>query len=473
MSRRGKKRSRSWRCALAVLLVGAYGKPEISAQASAGAVTSGTSNQQTPVVIFTSPGVKTVTLTVCNERGCSTVSKQLVVLDPKPAVQSVTTAPNPAYAGALVTLTAAATGQPPLALTWTISGVPDVLSGSPAVWDTTGLAPGVYSIEVVACNLVSCVTGAGGVILHDPRPAVQWVTAMPNPAVIGQAVALTAGATGRPPLVYQWRVSGVPGTLTGNPATWNTANAAPGAHTVTVTVSNGLRSATASADFTLKQGLLADFRPICPLGICLFQPGQSVQFSLTAAAPISLYEYDWTGQGAFTQSATSPVTSHVYPQPGVFIPEVRAHGAGGLIDIRQTAIPVAVSQGTGGGGGRFFTVTPCRVVDTRRPPGALGAPALSAGVARTFNTLGVCGIPAAAKALAVNVTVTNPMQAGFIVLWAAGTAQPPTSTINFRAGQVRANNAVVSLGPLGGFNAEASLAGGSVQFILDVSGYFD
>src|SRR5262245_3083791 len=41
---------------------------------------------------------------------------------------------------------------------------------------------------------------------------------------------------------------------------------------------------------------------------------------------------------------------------------------------------------------QYFTVTPCRLIDTRNPAGPYGGPALTAGVNRTFTVTGQCGI---------------------------------------------------------------------------------
>jgi hypothetical protein len=118
----------------------------------------------------------------------------------------------------------------------------------------------------------------------------------------------------------------------------------------------------------------------------------------------------------------------------------------------------------------FFTVTPCRVADTRDPVGPYGGPALAAGVERAFVLANRCGIPLTAKAVSVNVTVTQPAAPGFVVLYPGGSAAPTVSAINFRAGQTRANNAVVRLGT-GGTLAVQSAA--PTHFILDVNGYFE
>jgi 5-hydroxyisourate hydrolase-like protein (transthyretin family) len=120
----------------------------------------------------------------------------------------------------------------------------------------------------------------------------------------------------------------------------------------------------------------------------------------------------------------------------------------------------------------FYTLTPCRVVDTRDPNGPLGGPILEAGSARSFTVAGPkCGIPATAKAVSVNVTVTGATQNGNVRLYPAGTPTPTTSTINYVAGVTRANNATIALNASGETAVLASPSG-SVHFILDVNGYY-
>jgi hypothetical protein len=82
-----------------------------------------------------------------------------------------------------------------------------------------------------------------------------------------------------------------------------------------------------------------------------------------------------------------------------------------------------------------------------------------------------CGIPADATAISVNVTVTNPSAGGHLTFYPSGEAPPLVSTINYRAGQTRANNAILLLSPAGDFDV-ACASFGTVDFILDVNGYF-
>ena len=119
----------------------------------------------------------------------------------------------------------------------------------------------------------------------------------------------------------------------------------------------------------------------------------------------------------------------------------------------------------------YFTVTPCRVYDTRLPA---NAPALTSGVVRTVNVAGLCGVPANATSVMFNLTVVNPTSFGHLRLSPAGTA-PPTSTINYAGGQTRANNAIIQLSAGGQVDALAIMMTapvGTVHLVLDVYGYF-
>src|SRR6478672_611293 len=125
---------------------------------------------------------------------------------------------------------------------------------------------------------------------------------------------------------------------------------------------------------------------------------------------------------------------------------------------------------------QFFSVTPCRIVDTRRPNGVTGGPALANQAVRNFPIAGQCGVPATAKAAVLNVTIASPSNAGYLILYPYNTTQPLVSTINWAAGEpALANGAIVPL------SADPTLqlavyselyGGGNVHLILDVTGYF-
>jgi hypothetical protein len=128
-------------------------------------------------------------------------------------------------------------------------------------------------------------------------------------------------------------------------------------------------------------------------------------------------------------------------------------------------VPVSVAS-------RLNTVPPCRIVDTRNPPGLYGGPAIPGNGSRSFVLTGQCGIPMTAKSVAVNLTVVQASSPGHLTAFPAGQSLPLASTLNFGAGQTRANNAVLPLSA-GGAVSIFNGAAGSANFLLDVTGYFE
>jgi hypothetical protein len=120
---------------------------------------------------------------------------------------------------------------------------------------------------------------------------------------------------------------------------------------------------------------------------------------------------------------------------------------------------------------RFYTLTPCRLVDTRASNDPNG-PALHAGEQRTLVFAGHCGIPATATAVSLNAIVVNPTAPGYFSMYTATGVPPTTSLLNFLPGQVRSNNAIVGLNVLGGMTVFAGMGSGTMDYVVDVNGYF-
>lgn len=148
--------------------------------------------------------------------------------------------------------------------------------------------------------------------------------------------------------------------------------------------------------------------------------------------------------------------------------------------VRSTLILVAAtvltaSVATAAGPLQFYSVTPCRVVDTRNPIGLTGGPPMASFQTRNFPMRGYCGIASQAVAVSLNVTVVQPVATGYLTLWPSGTAQPVVSTINFTpADNALANGAIVPLNVSPGTSEIAVFNGspGGANIILDVTGYF-
>ncbi len=119
----------------------------------------------------------------------------------------------------------------------------------------------------------------------------------------------------------------------------------------------------------------------------------------------------------------------------------------------------------------FYTVNPCRAVDTRELAGPTGGAPLTCGGDRDFTLAGACGVPSGAKAVSLNVTVTEPSTQGNLRLFSSGAPAPLVSSLNYAAGQTRANDAIAPLSS-GGQIAVRCAPSGTAHVIVDVNGYF-
>jgi len=132
--------------------------------------------------------------------------------------------------------------------------------------------------------------------------------------------------------------------------------------------------------------------------------------------------------------------------------------------------PVAVATGPTD----FYTLTPCRLLDTRLAAGPYGGPAVPAAGERVVTAAGRCGIPSSAKAVSFNVTAVTPPAAGHLRFFPGDGAAPDTSTLNFGVGQTRANNAIVMMASSGsGTLAVRNASTAGVHLVIDVNGYFE
>jgi hypothetical protein len=175
--------------------------------------------------------------------------------------------------------------------------------------------------------------------------------------------------------------------------------------------------------------------------------------------------------GSTSQAAAVPVLGDLLPEPNERFLVNLGGATNATIADGQGVVTLLDDEST-----RYFTVAPCRVADTRNAAGPAGGPALQANTSRSFAAAGACGIPASAKAAAVNVTVTGATVAGDLRLYPADAALPLASTINFGPEKTLANNAVVRLGTAAAVAVRCDMPAGSTgstHFILDVTGYFE
>ncbi|MDH6578396.1 S53 family peptidase [Kitasatospora sp. MAP5-34] len=121
-------------------------------------------------------------------------------------------------------------------------------------------------------------------------------------------------------------------------------------------------------------------------------------------------------------------------------------------------------------GAKFHSALPHRVMDTRSGVGAAAPGAALGGNQQSTLTFDYYGPMAAAKAVVLNVTVTQPQAGGWLTVWQAnGQARPTASNLNWAPGQTVANLVTVPAGTTVSFY---NGSWGATHLIVDLVGYY-
>ncbi len=320
-----------------------------------------------------------------------------------------------------------------------------------------------YSVFVG--NAIGCRSSSSILQQVDPTPVPAAPTASNNgPICAGETLQLSASTV--PGALYSWTgPSGFVSNLQ-NPVILSAPASASGTYSVRVTVS----SCTSHPGVTIATvAPLPSAAIAAPSGVCPGTGGLSA--SVPSAGAGATYLWSITN-GAITGGAGTPSIVFNSGASGAVQIDVTVTDANGCAASGSKSIAVTAGPSCGSG---FFTVAPCRVADTRDAPGVSGGPALEANTVRGFPVAGICGIPPTARAVAINLAVFLPSDDGDLRVYPAGGAEPLASSINFRPGIVRANNAIVPLGTDGGIDVQCDMASptGTTHFFFDVYGYYE
>ncbi len=129
----------------------------------------------------------------------------------------------------------------------------------------------------------------------------------------------------------------------------------------------------------------------------------------------------------------------------------------------------------------YVPVTPCRIIDTRVAGGAIAG-----NTTRGFDITSVanysfqggdatdCGIGGAGSfaAAVINFTVVTPSTGGYITAFPFGATQPLAATVNYTAGDIRGNLAIVRLDQGPSANEMSVYSFAQTHLVADVVGYF-
>jgi streptogramin lyase len=218
-----------------------------------------------------------------------------------------------------------------------------------------------------------------------------------------------------------------------------------------------------------------------PRDLLVRKPGNALGVPATATAIVANVTATGATAGSFLSvwpsGVDQPTASNLNFAAGETIPNLAIVKIGGngairfanavgavdvIVDVLGYFDPTA--------GGRFYSITPTRILDDRVGTGLSGP--WSANQSRSLPVAGVSGnrVPAGATGLVANVTATGGTAGSFVTVYPDGVAQPTSSNLNFGATQTIPNLVTVTL-PANGKVAFYNQLG-KVDLVADAVGYY-
>ncbi|MFF4099119.1 PKD domain-containing protein [Streptomyces sp. NPDC001903] len=183
---------------------------------------------------------------------------------------------------------------------------------------------------------------------------------------------------------------------------------------------------------------------------------------------------------AYASGKQQPTTSNVNFAAGQTVPNLAVVPVGedGYVELANRSegsvdlIADVTGYFTRSAAGGYTSVKPSRLVDTRQGLGTAAAGQVAGQATFGVQIAGQGGLPAkGVTAVALNVTVTGPKDAGHLTVFPSDQQAPSTSSVNFAAGQTVANSVIVPVGPDGRINVRNG-AWSPADVIVDVTGYY-
>lgn len=364
--------------------------------------TPGTSPDTNPSnIVFNSPGSKQVSLTATangNSHPPDTETKTVVVVDPSPAIGTITKdLPTPLVCQPITFTANDVTGKPPLGYAWVvkqngqaISPAPTPANANPFVWDTsaTGSQDGSYTVELTVNGIGTPAVKSLPVTLAPLTPLPAGGSFVPTAAFTHATVQFEVavpGATG-----WKWDFGdGTPPVWTNDPINGPRPThryGDKGTYDVKVTVRNCQNLAGVDS-----QVLPVTITQTEPLGVtkflakscCDFTVNDTLEFEQGFTGGPTTYWYDWNGDGSYEQGPVSaPVTTHRYTAvANKIFPRIKIQ--------RGTEPAVEITHGQSSGANLAPTpITILPVVQQPPPPPSLsisGPSSGNTGQSRSFS----------------------------------------------------------------------------------------
>lgn len=236
-----------------------------------------------------------------------------------------------------------------------------------------------------------------------------------------------------------------------------------GTYFPTVTATNSYGGRTTVNGGPLQIAVPAPFLPklvVSPIG------GLSVEADATGSTdewPISDYKFDF-GDGTIVEGTSALDTDHPYAKAGTYTVTVTETDLDGQTASTSARFTTAASY--------YTPVSPVRILDTRKGIGVPTVAKVPANGTLSLKIAGVAGVPQTGlRAVALNVTVVNPTQTGYITAYPADATPPTTSNLDFTPGRTFANSVIVKVGANGSVSFKNG-SGGTVDLVADLAGYY-
>ncbi|MGW0363906.1 PKD domain-containing protein [Streptomyces sp. NPDC002990] len=273
-----------------------------------------------------------------------------------------------------------------------------------------------------------------------------------------------------------------------------------GTYTVTVTVTdaanntsatNSVAVTTAGSDFTAygptrlldtRNGTGAARAKVAPYSASRVKIGGNggIPAGVTAVV-LNVTVTNTTSGGHVTahpSGSTRPTTSNVNFAPGQTVPNlvIVPVGKDGYVELYNGGwesidlIADVTGYFTRTASSGYTPMAPVRFADTREGLGTARGQ-LAGQSSFGLQIGGSRGVPSGVTAVALNVTVTNPREAGHLTAYPSGQQAPTASNVNFSAGQTIANSVIVPVGADGRINIRNG-AWMPTDVIVDVVGYY-
>lgn len=219
------------------------------------------------------------------------------------------------------------------------------------IWDTTGVAPGIYYINAQSSpvpgekntNNNACTSTEAVTILAQLSVSISPTTAKIK---IGESVTFTSAVSGgEPPYQFQWFLNGTPVSGANSPS-WTFTPTSTGFYLVHLNVRDGLSNTAKSneAGVTVASPLTVSISPTSASILV----GQSITFTSTVSGGYAPYAYQWYLNGAPVSGATSPTWSFTPTTAGIYYVRLKVTDANNNVAESNTARITVSSVPVGG-----------------------------------------------------------------------------------------------------------------------------